>query len=85
MITKAELDQLRAGRSQPNVNLEYTIGGTIQSHVHSDLAAERERKISKGEQTLREAHEELRQDFATSSHEGLSKAHFNKVSQEIKP
>ncbi len=85
MITKTMLDQLRAERMRKNPQLEYTIGGPIQTRVVSTLEAERERKILQGEHTLQGALQKMRYEQTFSSHEGLVKAHFNHTKKELEP
>jgi len=82
IATKLMLDQLRAERARNHEHLDYTIGGTVETHVVSTVEAERERKINQGENTLRNALQKMRTDQSFSSHEGLAKAHFNQSKQQ---
>ena len=84
MITKAMLDQLRAERERHNADLEYTIGGTIETSVVSSIEAERERKIIQGEQSLQNALNTMRAEQSYSSHKGLAKTYFNHCNQDHK-
>lgn len=80
-VTKAELDQLRTNRPVRNQALHYTIGGPNEARVHSNVESERIGKLVRGDRRLQEALQQLRQDHAFASREGLSKAHFNAQAQ----
>lgn len=81
MITKMELERLRAARPRHNNELHYTIGGTIEQQVHSSLDAERIGKLNQGDRRLQEALNELRQNYELKTREGLAKAQFNSNTQ----
>lgn len=83
IATKAMLDQLRAERARKTEHLDYTIGGPVEFIVDSTVAADLERKINQGENTLRNALQKLRQDQSFASREGMAKAHFNHTKLEI--
>lgn len=58
IVTKAQLDALRAQREQvPQPSLRPD-NNTVQA-VHKDVAAERERQIAQGEKVLRDAQQTL--------------------------
>ncbi len=86
-ITKKELDQLRANRPDQNRELHYTIGGPAEAYVHASVEAERIGRLVRGDRRLQQALQQLRQDQAFASREGLSKAHFNAHGQTptVKP
>lgn len=77
------LDQLRAERAHLKPQLDYTIGGAIETTVHTDIEKERDQNIKDGEHTLQQALHEMRREQALSSHSGLAKAHFNHTNQEM--
>lgn len=85
MVTKEQLAQLRAERSRPHGDLDYTIGGGIETGAHSSLDAKRERDIALGEMAMRDALRSMRIEHAISRHRGQAKAIFNTQNQEIKP
>lgn len=85
MIIKAELERLRAERPLQNTERHYTIGGPIESQVHSCVESDRIGKLNQGDRRLTQALEDLRRDHALSSREGLAKAHFNTRAPALKP
>lgn len=82
VVTKAMLEQLRAERQRPALQLEYTIGGPVEAEVSARHFAQREKLIAFGEKTLGEALAEFRAQQAFSSRCGLAKAQFNHSQQE---
>lgn len=76
-VTKAMLDQLRAERARPELQLDYTIGGSTETEVARGDARQRALKIAVGEHTMKEALEDFRSQQVFSSLNGLAKAHFN--------
>ncbi len=90
MVTKEQLAQLRAERSQPHARLEYTIDGPIHTHVVESLDAERESRILLGERAMQDALRDMRREQSLSRHHGHAKAIFNNpnlnnLNREIKP
>jgi len=85
MVTKEHLAQLRAERATPEVHLEHTPGGALEAEVKTQTSIERERQIKLAERAMNDAHIHMRQDQVFSSLDGLSTAHFNNHTQEIKP
>lgn len=85
MVTKKMLARLRAERSVPHAEWDYTIDGPIHTLVVTRLDAEREKAIARGEQSLREALDNFRREQALSSHRGLARAKFNNHEQELEP
>ncbi len=83
MVTKQQLDQLRAERIQNNARMDYTIEGPIKTEVISTLEVEREREILLGERAMQDALRDMWREQALSSREGLSRAHFNNPKLEI--
>ncbi|MCJ8274572.1 MAG: hypothetical protein MJK04_34885 [Psychrosphaera sp.] len=79
MITKAELERLRSTRPSHNQELHYTIGGAIETQVHSSLEVERIGKLNRGDRRLQEALADLRHEQAFKTREGLAKAQFNQT------
>ena len=85
MIHKDELERLRRDRPTNNAEVHYTIGGTIETQVHSTLESECIGELNQGDRRLAEALEDLRREHAFSSSEGLIKAQFNSKAPELKP
>lgn len=88
VVTKAMLDALRAERARPALKLDYSIGGPLETQVHTALEKSREKTISRGERTLRTMHEEMQTQQTFASRTGLAKAHFNhshETIEEISP
>lgn len=85
MITKAELERLRAAQPTMNRELHYTIGGAVEQMVHSSVEAERIGQLTRGDRQMQKALEELRWAQAFKTREGLAKAQFNANTQSISP
>lgn len=83
MITKDQLAQLRAERLYPNVRVDYTINGPIQTRIVSSLETERESRILLGERAMQDALQNLRRNQALSRHQGHAKALFNHANFKI--
>ena len=47
-VTREAVKRLEAERSTPNAQMHYTIGGTVETVVHSNVNAEREAAITAG-------------------------------------
>ena len=77
MITKEQLELLERPLQQ-NKELHYTIGGTVETVVHSSVDAERIVRRNKGHRIMNEAVQDFRNNMAFKSREGLSKAQFKK-------
>jgi hypothetical protein len=85
MVTQSQLEQLRAQRSAPDPSPALTPGGSLEQQVHTQTHMQREQTIADGERSLHDALEQLRNNYAFASPDGLAQAHFNHVSQEITP
>lgn len=85
MITKYELDTLRAQRRKPSAALEYSPNGAVEQQVNQKVDGERERRIGQGEQSLQSALQEMRAERSMSSHDGLAQAQFNQNAHGINP
>lgn len=83
MITKTQLEQLRAAQPTMNRELHYTIGGAIEQIVHSSVEAERIGALNRGDRIMQQALEALRNEQAFKSRVGLAKAQFNHKTQSI--
>lgn len=83
MVTQDMLTQLRAERAQAQPQLDYTIGGSVQSQVNQQLNTKREKNIAHGEQSMQDALHQLRSDQAFASREGLARAHFNQAKETL--
>ena len=62
-VTHAEIKRLERERPKLNAELHYTIGGSVETIVHSNLNAEREAAITKGSRRLHQSSEHLRANF----------------------
>lgn len=83
MVTKEHLDQLRAERATPEMQLDYTPGGTLETEVKIEHEAERERDIKLAERAFNDAQRHMELEYMRSSLEGLPTSHFNEPKQEI--
>jgi superoxide dismutase len=79
MITKDQLELLKAPLKQ-NKELRYTIGGAVEATVHSSVESERIGKLNRGHRAMNEASQQLENDMAFSSREGLARAQFQNKS-----
>lgn len=82
MVTKDQLDQLRAERDRATPSLDYTPDGTEVAAVNRQVAASREKTIAHGEQSLQDALQQLRQDNAFAVREGYAQWQFNQTQKE---
>lgn len=80
MITKNQLDLLEKPL-QKNEELTFTIGGPVETAVHSSLENERIGKLHKGHRAMHEAVHKFRQNMAFKSREGLAKSQFQNAHQ----
>lgn len=62
-ITRAAVDRLECQRPTLNAEMHYTIGGTVETAVHSNENAEREAAITNGARRLQAASDRLRDSF----------------------
>lgn len=62
-VTRKAVDRMQAERPALNAELDYTIGGTVETQVHSKVNAEREAAITTGERVLQHASKTVRQEF----------------------
>lgn len=85
MVTKQQLEQLRAERRKPQTRLEYNIDGPVHTEVISANERAREREIKLGEQAMRDALRDMRYEQAMSKNHGFAKAHFNNHKKDMKP
>ena len=84
MVTKEALERLRAERSVMNKQLEYTIGGAIETQVHSCVESDRIGQLNAGDRKLQQALYDMRKNQAFSFREGLARSQFN-VANTVKP
>lgn len=75
-VTKEGLKQIEAQRAWPNVSMDYTIGGTIETVVHSNVEAERNYVLTRGHQRMNMASQKLQHDYVFAANKGRSKAQF---------
>ena len=62
-VTRDGVKRLEAERPTLNVERHYTIGGAVETLVHSNANAEREAAITIGSRRLQQASSQLRQNF----------------------
>ena len=86
MVTKQQLDQLRAERQTPQAKLEYTMDGPVHTQVVSSISSERERQLALGERAMRDAQRDMRSELAEARLRGQPSAYFNQSSApSLKP
>lgn len=62
-VTWEQIDALAQERAVPNTALEYTIGGAVETQVHSTINAEREAAITSGARAMRRASQSVQAGF----------------------
>ena len=62
-VTRAGIKRLQSERPTPKAEMHYTIGGTVETVVHSNVNAEREAAITAGSRRLEQSSRDLRADF----------------------
>lgn len=62
-VTWEKIDALTQKRAVPNTALEYTIGGVVETQVHSTINAEREAAITSGARAMRRASKSIQAGF----------------------
>lgn len=67
IVTRAALDRLARERPTLNAELHYTIGGSTEAVVHSNLAAEREGAMTRGERRLQSSSHAVNAEFRQPS------------------
>lgn len=65
-VTKEAVEKLQSERPQLNHEVHYTIGGSVEARVYSNLAAEREAAITNGARRLNDASQQLRNGIETA-------------------
>jgi hypothetical protein len=65
-VTWERIDALAQERAVPNTTLEYTIGGGVETQVHSTINAEREAAITSGTRAMKRASQNIRAGFEAS-------------------
>lgn len=73
------LEALRAKRSAPTFSRDYTIGGEIERAVHTEVEAERERRISFIEKRLQEVKGYIENEYGRMRLKGHSARDFGRV------
>ncbi len=71
-VTRDAVETLEAQRPTLNAELHYTIGGTVETFVHSNENAEREAAITVGSRRLHQSSQELRANFKEPSGDARS-------------
>ena len=62
-VTRDAVKRLEAERPTPNAEMHYTIGGTVETVVHSNVNSEREAAITAGSRRLEQSSRGLHVDF----------------------
>lgn len=75
-VTRETLSKLEANRAKPNNGLDYTIGGTRETIVHSNVEADRNYALNAGHRRLGELSQKVQTDHVFSANKGRSKAQF---------
>ncbi len=78
MITKDELERLKQP-AHKNAELRYTIGGAIETAVHSSVESERIGKLQQGHRMMHQAVENFRDNMAFKTREGLARSQFEQT------
>lgn len=76
---KRALEALRAQRSRPTFSRDYTIGGEVERAVHTEVDAQRERRISFMEKRLCEAKGHIENEYGRMRLKGHSARDFERV------
>lgn len=80
-VTRDAVERVAAQRPKLNTELHYTIGGPVETVVHSNTDAEREAAISTGERRLEAASQAVRRDFRDP--EGDARASYLREQQAL--
>lgn len=83
-ITRESLDTLEANRSSYVSHLNYTIGGTTESQVHSVLEEQRKFALDVGNQRFYELSYKVQSDYVFAASKGQAKALFEASSNPSK-
>ena len=62
-VTRDAVKRLEAQRPTPNAQMHYTIGGTVETVVHSNVNTVREAAITAGNRRLEQSSQNLRANF----------------------
>ena len=62
-VTREAVTRLEAQRPTLNAQMHYTIGGTVETVVHSNVNAEREAAITAGNRRLEQSSQDLHAGF----------------------
>ncbi|PCJ62736.1 MAG: hypothetical protein COA58_16720 [Bacteroidetes bacterium] len=81
-ITRANLDSIEANRSKPNTELNYTIGGSVETQVHSNIEADRNYALTVGHKRFSELSQKLQTDHVFSANKGRAKAQFKAINDD---
>ena len=80
-VTAEDIERMERERPQHNPHLDYTIGGSVEAHVHTSIEAEREYAINRGHRILNQAANDLGNEFDQSAHKPLA-IDFNMIREE---
>jgi len=83
MVTKEQLERLKKPVTK-NAELHYTIGGSIETAVHSNIESERIAKYNKGRRIMKNVSADFRKNMALKPREGLARAQFKNAQTPLK-
>jgi len=75
-VTKAALDHLESNRAKHNSDLDYTIGGTVETIVHTTVEGDRNYALNAGYRRLNEVSQKVQSDHVFAANKGRPKAQF---------
>lgn len=84
MVTKQQMEALRAQRSTPKATLEFTPDGTLFGQIRNSQDRQREDSIAAIERAFKDARRDIRHEYERARREGQTRMIFNQL-QGIKP
>lgn len=84
-VTRAEIETLKTQISRPSVSLDYTPGGTRETHAHSVEDERKRSRIAFAEQRLNAAHERFDTAHTFAAKQGAARAQMNMASKAWSP
>ena len=75
-VTRAALDHLESNRAKHNSDLDYTIGGTVETIVHTTVEGDRNYALNAGYRRLNEVSQKVQTDHVFAANKGRPKAQF---------
>lgn len=83
VVTAAGVQELEDHRPDPLATLDYTIGGSVETEVHTTHEAAREYAINRGHRILNQAANTFEHEVETAAHKPMS-IDFNAVKEEAR-